>query len=172
MPFEQSLSVDASESRRADRYRAVRRQLESMLEDEPNWVAAMATAASHLHRAFAYYDWTGFYRHVEPELLVVGPYQGPVGCLRIPFSDGICGAAARQCETQFVDDVSERDDHIACSASTQSEIVVPVAGGDRELAAVLDVDSDHPAAFAEVDREHLEAVARDLGRSYDVGAPG
>lgn len=171
MTFEEALPVDAPEEKRDDRYRAVRRRLASVLEDESDAVAAMATVACQLHRAFAYFDWTGWYRHVELELLVVGPYQGPMGCLRIPFSDGICGAAARERETQWVDDVSTREDHIACSSTTQSEVVVPVPGHDGGIAAVLDVDSDELAAFSETDCEHLEALAETLGRDFEMEPP-
>jgi GAF domain-containing protein len=106
---------------------------------------------------------------VAPELLVVGPYQGTHGCLRIPFSRGVCGAAARTRTTQRVDRVADRADHIACSASTQSEIVVPVIAPDGQLLAVLDVDSDQAAAFDDVDQRALEKICRDLGVRFPRG---
>jgi len=170
MEIDEPLAAEAGEEERGSRYRTVRSRLESRLEDEPDWVAAMATTVCALHRSFEYYDWTGFYRHVEPEVLVVGPYQGPSGSLRIPFSRGICGAAARNRETQFVEDVSERDDHIACSPTTRSEIVVPLLPGGG-VSAVLDVDSDQLGAFESADREHLEAIADYLGERYAPEAP-
>ena len=101
-------------------------RIEALLDGETDWIAAMATVACELHHTFDYYDWTGFYRAVSDDLLVVGPYQGTHGCLRIPFDRGVCGAAARTRETQFVPDVEEAEDHIACSSSTRSEVVVPV----------------------------------------------
>jgi GAF domain-containing protein len=157
---------------RLEAYRAVRSRLESLLSDEDDWIAALATIACELHHAFSYFDWTGFYRVVEPELLVVGPYQGTHGCLRIPFARGVCGAAARSRTTQRVDDVTARADHIACSSSTRSEIVVPVLSPDGRVLAVLDVDSDQPAAFDERDRSELETICADLGRRFPRGEAG
>lgn len=157
------------ESTRAERYREVRARLDALLEGENDWIAALATIACELHHAFPYYDWTGFYRAVSAELLVVGPYQGTHGCLRIPFSRGVCGAAARTRTTQRVDQVATRADHIACSSATQSEIVVPVLSPAREVLAVLDVDSNLEAAFADVDQRELEAICRDLGQRFPRG---
>src|SRR5581483_12179977 len=94
------LPLSAPEPERARRYAEVERALESLLEGEDDWVAAMATVASELHQAFDYYDWTGFYRAHHDEQLVIGPYQGGHGCLRIPFAKGVCGAAARTRRTQ------------------------------------------------------------------------
>jgi L-methionine (R)-S-oxide reductase len=155
--------------KRRERYQVVRAALESLLEGETDWIAALATVACELHQAFPYFHWTGFYRVVGPELLVIGPYQGTHGCLRIPFSRGVCGAAAREKATQRVDLVSERADHIACSSSTQSEIVVPLLGAGGEVLAVLDVDSNFPAAFDAVDQRELEAIAADLAQRFPRG---
>ena len=148
------------------RYAEVRAAIDSLLEGEDDWVAAMATVSCELHHGFAHYDWTGFYRAVTDDLLVVGPYQGGHGCLRIPFSRGVCGAAARTRETQLVPDVHAFADHIACSSSTLSEIVVPVLRPDGSVLAVLDVDSDAPAAFDETDQRHLEALCAMLGARF------
>jgi GAF domain-containing protein len=126
----------------------------------------MATVACELHHAFDYFHWTGFYRAVSDRLLVVGPYQGGHGCLRIDFSRGVCGAAARRRTTQRVDDVEAFPGHIACSSTTRSEIVVPVISPHQRLLAVLDVDSDFAAAFGEVDGEELKALCRWLGERY------
>ena len=142
-------------------------RVDALLDGETDWIAAMSTVACELHHTFDYFDWTGFYRAVSDDLLVVGPYQGGHGCLRIPFDQGVCGAAARMQATQFVPDVHEADDHIACSASTQSEVVVPILTPGGTLLAVLDVDSDTPDAFTEVDRSMLERLAEQLGRQFE-----
>lgn len=166
MTTREPIEVDATDDTREARYEAVTRDIRAILEDEPDWVAAMATVACELHHGFAYYDWTGFYRRIADRELCVGPYQGSHGCLRIPFDRGICGAAARTRETELVDDVEARPDHIACSSSTRSEIVVPVLEPSGEIQAVLDVDSDAPAAFGSVDRRHLERLCDWLGERY------
>lgn len=158
------LATDAS---RAAAYSEVLKRLDALLEDEDDWIAAMATVACELHNAFDHYHWTGFYRAVSDDLLVVGPYQGGHGCLRISFDRGVCGAAARTRETQFVPDVDAFPGHIACSSSTKSEVVVPVVTPDGELLAVLDVDSDYPAAFDATDQEHLERICQDLGTRFN-----
>jgi GAF domain-containing protein len=125
--------------------------------------------ACELHHAFEHFHWTGFYRVVSEGLLVVGPYQGSHGCLRIPFSRGVCGAAARSGRVQRVDDVTQHPDHIACSSSTRSEIVVPVFSPTREVLAVLDVDSNWFAAFDDVDERELVALCEELGRQFPKG---
>jgi L-methionine (R)-S-oxide reductase len=154
---------------RSEQYRAVRARIDRLLEGEGDWIAVLATIVCELHGEFSHYDWTGFYRVVSPDLLVVGPYQGTHGCLRIPFSRGVCGAAARSRTTQRVDQVASRPDHIACSSSTQSEIVVPVLSPRGEVLAVLDVDSDLEAAFGDVDQAELEALCGELGRRFPRG---
>ena len=147
-------------------YADARRRIDALLDGPSDWISAMATVACELHHAFDHYDWTGFYRAVSDDELLVGPYQGPHGCLHIDFDRGICGAAARTRETQLWPDVSEAPDHIACQSSTQSEIVVPVITPDDALLAVLDVDSDTLGAFDDTDREHLEALCRNLGERF------
>ncbi|TNE92259.1 MAG: GAF domain-containing protein [Deltaproteobacteria bacterium] len=131
----------------------------------------MASVACELHHAFEHFHWTGFYRHVGGELLVVGPYQGGHGCLRIPFERGVCGAAARERATQLVPDVEAFPGHIACSSTTRSEIVVPVLTPDGRVLAVLDVDSDLPDAFDDTDRVALEQLASRLGAQFAEHAP-
>lgn len=155
-----------SSTDKADAYTDVRRRIDALLDTQTDWIAAMATVACELHHSFEYYDWTGFYRNVGDRQLLVGPYQGPHGCLQIDFDRGICGAAARSRETQLWPDVSDAPDHIACQSSTQSEVVVPVLTPDDELLAVLDVDSDALGAFDTTDREHLEALCQDLGTKF------
>ena len=159
------LPLDAPDEARAAHYREVTSSIFAILDGEPDWIVAMATVACELHHAFAFFHWTGFYRVVAPEELAVGPYQGGHGCLRIPFAQGVCGAAARELRTQLVPDVEVFPGHIACASTTRSEIVVPVIG-PRGLLAVLDVDSDAPAAFGEVDQTALEALCAELGRRY------
>ena len=147
-------------------YVDVRARIDALLDGETDWVAAMATVASELHHTFEHYHWTGFYRHTSPEMLVIGPYQGGHGCLRIPFSRGVCGAAARTKTTQLVPDVEAFPGHIACSSSTRSEIVVPVLTPSGEVLAVLDVDSNDPDAFTTTDQRHLEALCAMLGQRF------
>lgn len=156
----------ASPSQKSAGYAAVAASIAALLEGETDWVAAMATVACELSRSFAYFDWTGFYRHVAPEMLVIGPYQGGHGCLRIPFGRGVCGAAARERRTQLVPDVEAFPGHIACASTTQSEIVVPIFRASGDVLAVLDVDSNDPAAFDEVDQVELESLARMLGERF------
>ena len=166
-----ALSLAKSAADREAHYRNVRAQLEALLEGETDFVAAMATVVCELHHAFDYFHWTGFYRVIEKELLAVGPYQGGHGCLRIPFSRGVCGAAAREKRTQLVPDVHAFPDHIACASSTLSEIVIPIFDATGEVIAVLDIDSDAPAAFTEIDAHALEAISADLTKRFGSAAP-
>ncbi|MGZ3419090.1 MAG: GAF domain-containing protein [Polyangiales bacterium] len=159
------LQLTASAAEKTARYREVRARIESLIEGETDWISMLSTVVCELHHAFESYDWTGFYRVIGPEMLAVGPYQGGHGCLRIPFSRGVCGAAARTRQTQLVPDVHAFPDHIACASSTLSEIVVPVFDHDG-VVAVLDVDSDAPAAFDEIDRTALEALCVMLGKRH------
>ena len=163
------MPASADTASKSDLYTDVRRRIDALLGDDADWVAAMATTACELHHAFDLYDWTGFYRNVGDRQLLVGPYQGPHGCLHIDFDRGVCGAAARTRETQLWPDVSEAPDHIACQSSTQSEVVVPVLTPSDELLAVLDVDSDALAAFDDTDQTHLKALCTDLGRRFAHG---
>jgi len=146
-------------------YAGVLRDLEAVLAGIADDVTAMATCACLLHERLPYASWAGFYRVVAPELLRVGPYQGPLGCLEISFGRGVCGTAARLRATQLVDDVDRFPGHIACDAAARSEIVVPIFDGGGELIAVLDVDSHQPAAFDEEDQAGLERIAGAL-RAY------
>ena len=139
-------------------------ELAAVLEGLDDPVAVMATAACLVHAKVEAASWTGFYRVVAPGLLRVGPYQGPLGCIEIPFDRGVCGAAARRRRTQLVADVDAFPGHIACDAAARSEIVVPVYDRGGELVAVLDVDSHRPAAFDEEDRVGLEVVAGILAK--------
>lgn len=139
-------------------YDALARRLDALCAGEEDPVALMATIACELHHADDRFDWTGFYRVTAPGMLKIGPYQGGHGCLTIPFSRGVCGAAARTGAAQIVDDVVAFPGHIACAASTRSELVLPVRNGARQIIAVLDIDSDRPAAFDRADAEALSAM--------------
>lgn len=143
-------------------YAEVAREIAAVIDGEANLVARMATVSNILHHAFEHYFWTGFYI-VDPDKpgeLVIGPYQGTMGCLRIPFGKGVCGAAAATGETQIVEDVHAFPGHIACDARSESEIVVPVLNAAGDLIAVFDVDSDRKAQFDETDRDGLEAILK------------
>ncbi len=143
-------------------YLETARIIASLTEGETDEVALMATVVCELHHADARFDWTGFYRVVAPELLKIGPYQGGHGCLVIPFARGVCGAAARTGEVQLVADVEAFPGHIACASSTRSEIVLPVRNARGEIIAVLDIDSDQPAAFDNADAEALSRILQDV----------
>jgi L-methionine (R)-S-oxide reductase len=147
---------------KAEIYAAVAEEIASVLEGESNVTARMATVASMLSHAFEHYYWTGFYI-VDPDKhdeLVVGPYQGTLGCLRIAFGRGVCGTAARTRQTQVVADVHAFPGHIACDSRSASEVVVPVVDRQGRLIAVFDVDSEQPAAFDQVDADALEKILK------------
>ena len=148
-------------------YDEVAARIRAVCEGETDEIALMATVACELFHGLEGFDWAGFYRVVAPSLLKIGPYQGGHGCLQISFDRGVCGAAARTGLTQVVEDVEAFPGHIACAASTRSEIVVPVFGTDGDLIAVLDIDSDRPAAFDAADAAALEGLMRDVFR-HDV----
>lgn len=145
---------------KSTRYAEVAAEIAAVLSGEANVVARMATVAAMLNAAFAHYFWTGFYV-VDPENpgeLVIGPYQGTLGCLRIAFGRGVCGTAAATEHTQCVPDVHQFPGHIACDDRSASEIVVPVFGPGGQLLGVFDVDSDKPNAFDAVDQAALEHI--------------
>ena len=139
-------------------YTALAARVAALTEGVADEIARMATLACEVHHADDRFDWTGFYRVTAPELLTVGPYQGGHGCLSIPFSRGVCGAAARTGEVQLVPDVDAFADHIACSSTTRSELVLPVWTGAGTLLGVLDLDSNTEAAFTETDVRELAAI--------------
>lgn len=132
-------------------YPSLHATVASLTEGETDPIALMATLACEVHHADDRFDWTGFYRVVAPELMKIGPYQGMHGCLVIPFSRGVCGAAARTGEPQLVPDVDAFPGHIACASSTRSELVLPVWDRSGALIAVFDIDSDQPNAFTQTD---------------------
>lgn len=162
----QSSAVDYPKDRDAC-YAQVVSEIASIVAGEPNLTARMASAACVLVQAFGpRFFWTGFY--VVDELrsgeLVVGPYQGTLGCLRIAFGKGVVGACAARRETIVVDDVDAFPGHIACDSRSRSEIVVPVLNAAGALVAVLDVDSEQPAAFDQRDARGLESFVAAMMR--------
>lgn len=150
---------------RAD-YDTLAKTVAALTEGETDEVALMATLACEVHHADDRFDWTGFYRVAAPELLKIGPYQGGHGCLQIPFSRGVCGAAARTGEVQLVADVDAFPGHIACASTTRSELVLPVWNSRGALIGVFDIDSDQPDAFTQEDADRLAAIlAQVFGRA-------
>jgi GAF domain-containing protein len=146
---------------KTQKYAEVLEEIKAVIEGETSQTARYATTSCLLSQSFDYFFWTGFYE-VDPlkdNELVVGPYQGTLGCLRIPFSRGVCGACATQEETIIVEDVHAFPGHIACDSQTNSEIVVPVFDKEGTLKAVLDVDSTSLNSFDEDDKAGLEAIA-------------
>ncbi len=159
-----------SDAEKREIYTRVKAEIDAVIDGEPYAIARYSSAACLLAQSFAHYFWTGFYLvdpH-KPDELVVGPYQGTLGCLRIPFGKGVCGAAAKSRETVLVENVHEFPGHIACDSRTNSEIVVPVFDAGGVLRAVLDVDSTELAAFDASDKVGLEAICQSLlvGASY------
>ena len=142
-------------------YASVYAQLGALLEGETDETALMAETAAVLHEAFGFW-WTGFYR-VTPlpdgsRELLLGPFQGPVACLHIPYGRGVCGTAWARAEAVVVPDVERFPGHIACSSASRSEIVVPLFAADGSVRAVLDIDSRELAAFSDEDAEGLSRI--------------
>jgi GAF domain-containing protein len=142
---------------KAETYQSLLPQIAALMEGEKDLVAKMANMAAALHQTFGFW-WSGFYRVVEGEL-VLGPFQGPVACMHIPFGRGVCGTAWERAETVIVPNVHEFAGHIACSSESKSEIVVPVFC-DGKVIAVLDIDSAEYDTFDETDKEYLEQIVR------------
>ena len=136
-------------------YQSILPQLEALLEGETDLIAKMANVAAVLHQTFGFW-WTGFYR-VAGEELVLGPFQGPVACMHIPFGRGVCGTAWQRQETVIVPDVHAFAGHIACSSASKSEIVVPVFHNGTVI-AVLDIDSAEYNTFDDTDKRYLEQI--------------
>ncbi len=142
-----------------EKYRLLVEQVKSLVEGETDRIAIMANICAAVHETMGFF-WTGFYRVVGDELLL-GPFQGPVACMHIPFGKGVCGSAWQQRRTLIVPDVEQFPGHIACSSLSRSEIVVPVFSADgSDVIAVLDIDSRELATFDETDRQYLEQICQ------------
>ena len=150
-------------STKAEKYELLIKQVASLTEGETDRTANLANAAAAIHEAFGFW-WTGFYL-VQDRQLVLGPFQGPVACTRIPFGKGVCGTSWQRGETVIVPDVEEFPGHIACSSASRSEIVVPLLREGKVL-AVLDIDSRELATFDARDAAGLEAIAALLAKFF------
>lgn len=139
-------------------YKYLAKTIASLTEGETDEVALMATIVCEVFHSDDRFDWVGFYRVTDPALLKIGPYQGGHGCLTIPFSRGVCGKVARTGSAEIVDNVQDFSDHIACSSTTVSEIVLPVVDENNQLIAVFDIDSDKKAAFSKEDEDGLSGI--------------
>ena len=139
-----------------EKYKLLVSQIASLIDGESDQIAVMANVSAAIHQSMGFW-WTGFYRVIGDEL-VLGPFQGPVACMHIPYGKGVCGTAWQREETVIVPDVEQFPGHIACSSASKSEIVVPVFGVDGKVTAVLDIDSDELATFDETDRKYLEEI--------------
>lgn len=146
-----------AEGGKEQKYELLYRQAREIVAGEEDAVANMANLAAMIHQTFGFW-WTGFYRVVGEEL-VLGSFQGPIACTRIAYGRGVCGTAWQRGETVVVPDVEQFPGHIACSSLSRSEIVVPIRKGDN-IVAVLDIDSEHLAAFDDVDCEWLERIVK------------
>lgn len=142
---------------KTERYQQAVQEINAILEGETNMILKMSTINCILRTHLDYYFWVGFYC-VNDNKLIVGPYQGTLGCLHISYERGVCGRAARTEKTQIVQDVHADPQHIACDAASQSEIVVPVFNPAGKLIAVFDVDSTETGAFDETDQQFLEQI--------------
>ena len=143
---------------KAQKYQMLVSQIASLIEGEDDQIAMMSNVAAAIHQEMKFW-WTGFYRVVRDELLL-GPFQGPVACMHIPFGRGVCGTAWQRQQTVVVPDVDQFPGHIACSSQSRSEIVVPVFSPDGKVTAVLDIDSENLATFDDVDRQYLEQICQ------------
>lgn len=138
-----------------EKYALLYKQIEAVTESESDTIAKMANVAAMIHYTFGFW-WTGFYRVID-NMLVLGPFQGPLACSRIAYGRGVCGTAWKESTTQVVPDVEQFPGHIACSSASKSEIVVPIIK-DNTVTAVLDIDSEHLATFDETDRQWLDKI--------------
>ncbi len=148
-----------------EKYRLLLEQVQALTAGETDQVAVMSNVAAAIHETMSFF-WTGFYRVVGKELLL-GPFQGPVACMHIPYGRGVCGTAWKQRETIIVPDVEQFPGHIACSSLSRSEIVVPVCSKEGEVFAVLDIDSKELSTFDDTDRQYLEQIIQTVSQLSD-----
>ncbi len=142
-------------------------QIRAAVEGETDEVALQSTLACLLWQTLAQANWCGFYRRVGERMLAVGPYQGGMGCLRIPFERGVCGACARTESRQLVPDVHAFPGHIACDDATRSELVLPVWNRSGRLIAVLDLDCPHGEGFCAGEADRLQGLLDGIFRAQD-----
>ena len=152
------LCKQITESMKEEQYKLLVSQIASLIDGEGDMIAVMSNVAAAIHQTMGFW-WTGFYRVIDDEL-VLGPFQGPVACMHIPYGKGVCGTAWQRAETVIVPDVEQFPGHIACSSESRSEIVVPVFGNDGKVMAVLDIDSERLATFDDTDRKYLEEICQ------------
>ncbi|HAB45626.1 MAG TPA: hypothetical protein DCE20_05325 [Gammaproteobacteria bacterium] len=150
-------------SDRATRYHALIPQIQALLQDEDDLIASLANTAAGLFQGLNVL-WAGFYL-VKHGGLVLGPFQGPIACTRIKLGDGVCGQSWAQRKTIIVDDVDDFPGHIACSAASKSEIVVPIIK-QNQVVGVLDIDSIQPKNFSDIDRVALEDLSRIVSTKF------
>ena len=141
-----------------EQYKLLVSQIEALIDGEKDTIAVMSNVAAAIHQTMGFW-WTGFYRVIGNEL-VLGPFQGPIACMHIPYGKGVCGTSWQRAETVIVPDVEQFPGHIACSSESRSEIVVPVFGSDGKVIAVLDIDSEHLGTFDDIDRKYLEDICK------------
>ena len=141
-----------------EQYKLLVSQIAALIEGEKDMIAVMSNVVAAIHQTMGFW-WTGFYRVIGNEL-VLGPFQGPVACMHIPYGKGVCGTAWQRAETIIVPDVEQFPGHIACSSESKSEIVVPVFDHDGKVMAVLDIDSEQLATFEDVDLKYLEDICK------------
>lgn len=153
-----------------EKYKSLIPQIQSLVSDEKNLIANLANVCAALKFNLDNIFWVGFYFKKGKEL-VVGPYQGPVACNRIKIPDGVCGTAVRERKTIIVDDVNKFPGHIACSPDSKSEIVVPIFA-DKEVIAVLDIDSDRYSNFDEIDKKYLEQLSDMISQIVNLNLSG
>lgn len=149
---------------KAQRYEELLPQLRSLINEESDLIANLANTAAVLKEAFGWF-WVGFYL-VKQEELVLGPFQGPLACTRIPYNRGVCGQSWAEKQTLVVPDVNAHPGHIACSSRSQSEIVVPVMDAAGKVVAVLDVDSERLAEFDSTDAHYLQNLVEIIAQQH------
>lgn len=141
-----------------EKYKLLKQQIEALVAGEVDSVSVMANVSAAIHQEMGFF-WTGFYI-VKGEELHLGPFQGSVACMHIPFGRGVCGTAWQRAETIVVPDVEQFPGHIACSSLSRSEIVVPLFNASHDVVAVLDIDSRELNSFDDIDRDWLEQIVR------------
>lgn len=152
--------METFQTEKIKRYKSLSRQIKALIEGEPNLIANLANVSAAIFAEFEFH-WVGFYL-VEGDELVLAPFQGPVACTRIQKGKGVCGTTWENGETSIVKDVHQFPGHIACSALSNSEIVVPLFNRDREVIGVLDIDSTKFSDFDEIDQQYLELICQYL----------